>query len=306
MLLPLSFFSDAGDVLDTRLFSVNGTPITLASVLLFAAGLLLALALSRRLGRATVRRLVRRADIEPGLEFALVRMLQYAVAIIGVIVSLQFIGIDLATVAVIFGFLAVGIGFGLQNVTANVVSGLILLVERPIRVGDRIQVGDIEGDVREIGLRSTVVRTLANATLVLPNSTLIEGQVINLTVEDPRMALWVDVGVSHASDLETVVEALRQVAAENPDALADPPPIVQLAEFGDSAWTMRVIVWIADPVRVRTVRSDLNMAIVRMFRARGIEIPFPQRDLHLRAPLPFPVAAVSAGSEPPGAASGPA
>lgn len=290
-LFPLSVWTEIGDVLDTRLFSVNGTPITLASVLLFVGGLALALFVARWLGWFVASRLLRRFQVEPGVEYAVVRMTQYVIIAFGAVISLQFVGIDLATIAIVFGFLAVGIGFGLQNLTSNFISGLILLLERPIRVGDRIQIGDLIGDVQQVNIRSTVVRSLQNVSIIVPNSQFIEEQVVNWSHGDPRMVIWVDVGVSYGSDLEVVLRSLREVAREHPEVAAEPPPRVLFLDFGDSSWNMRIACWIADPARVIAVRSELNMAIVSKFRANGVEIPFPQRDLHVRSSIPVPLAA---------------
>jgi small-conductance mechanosensitive channel len=191
--------------------------------------------------------------------------------------------------AVIFGLLSVGIGFGLQNVTSNFVAGLILLFERPIKVGDRVTIGELEGDVLEINIRSTTVRSLKNISIIVPNSDFVSSKVINWSHGDPKIRLEIEVGVSYNSDLDTVLRVLKEVASENREVLDNPKPDVLLWEFGDSAWIMMLRVWIDNPKRHPLVRSDINCAIVRSFRNNGIEIPFPQRDLHFRSPLPMPL-----------------
>jgi small-conductance mechanosensitive channel len=193
---------------------------------------------------------------------------------------------------VIFGLLSVGIGFGLQNVTSNFVAGLILLFERPIKVGDRITVGNTEGDVAEINIRSTTIRSLNNIAIIVPNSEFVSSTVINWTYGDQRVRLEIDVGVSYQSDLDIVFRCLREVAEEHREVLKDPKPEVLHTGFGDSSWKIRLRAWISNPKTHPQVRSALNCAIVRKFRENGVEIPFPQRDLHVRSPLPVPFAAV--------------
>jgi small-conductance mechanosensitive channel len=191
---------------------------------------------------------------------------------------------------VIFGLLSVGLGFGLQNVASNFVSGLILLFERPIQVGDRVLVGDTEGDVQAINMRATTVRSLENISIIVPNSEFISSQVTNWSHGDPKIRLLIDVGVSYNSDLDTVLDALHEAATENPETLNDPAPDVLFRGFGDSSWNLTLRLWIANPRGHHVIRSDINCAIVRKFREKGVEIPFPQRDLHVRSPLPIPFA----------------
>jgi small-conductance mechanosensitive channel len=177
----------------------------------------------------------------------------------------------------------------LQNIASNFVAGLILLFERPIKVSDRVTVGDTEGDVKEINIRSTIIRSLNNIDIIVPNSEFVSSRVVNWTHGDIKIRLDVEVGVSYNSDLDTVLEALKEVALENPEILRTPEPDVLLGEFGESSWNMKLRAWIDKPQRHPVVRSDINCAIVRKFRERGVEIPFPQRDLHLRSPLPTPL-----------------
>jgi small-conductance mechanosensitive channel len=173
---------------------------------------------------------------------------------------------------------------------------LILLFERPIKVGDRVTVGGIEGDVIEINIRSTTIRSLNNIDIIVPNSEFVSSQVVNWSHGDRKIRLDIEVGVSYNSDLETVLRSLKEVALENPEILRDPEPDVHLREFGDSSWNMKLRIWIDNPKRHPAVRSDINCAIVRKFRENGVEIPFPQRDFHLRSPLPTPLL-VSQGIE---------
>jgi len=189
---------------------------------------------------------------------------------------------------VIIGLLSVGIGFGLQNITSNFISGIILLFERPIKIGDRISVGHTEGDVTAINMRSTTIRSLNNISIIVPNTEFISSQVINWSHGDPKVRLDVQVGVSYHSDLDAVIRALREVAEESPTVLKNPVPDVLFSGFGDSSWNMELRVWLQDPKTYYSTRSEINCAIVHKFRQYGIEIPYPQRDLHVRSPLPIP------------------
>lgn len=271
------------------LFTINQTPVTFSSIVMFCIVMGVFIFLSRSIRRMLIGRLFVRFDLREETRYTLSRLTQYTVVVLGGIVAFQFVGIDLSGLAVIFGLLSVGIGFGLQNLTSNFVAGLILLFERPIKVGDRVSVADTEGDVAEINIRSTTIRSLNNISIIVPNSQFISSTVINWSHGDPKIRLDIDVGVAYGSDLPTVLGCLRAVAAAHPQILKEPEPIVYHMGFGDSAWNMRLWVWIDNPKHHRKIRSDINCAIVNTFRENGVEIPFPQRDLHLRSPLPLPL-----------------
>jgi len=275
--------------LDTRLFTIGTTDVTLSAIFVFFSILLIIVVFSRLFARKLVDRILIRLQIEEGTRYTFRRVIELTFILIGAIIAFQSIGINLSGLAVIFGLLSVGIGFGLQNVTSNFVAGLILLFERPIKVGDRVTVGGMEGDVVEINIRSTTIRSLNNIDIIVPNSEFVSSQVVNWSHGDRKIRLDIEVGVSYNSNLETVLRSLKEVALENQEILRDPEPDVHLREFGDSSWNMKLRVWIDNPKRHPVVRSDINCAIVRKFRENGVEIPFPQTDLHLRSPLPMPI-----------------
>jgi small-conductance mechanosensitive channel len=272
-----------------RLFEVNKTAITPSSIFMFLIVIAVFGVTSHLLQRLLRAHIFSRMRIDEGIQYTLTRVTHYLIMIIGAVVAFQFIGIDLTGLAIILGFLSVGIGFGLQNITSNFVAGLILLLERPIKVGDRVMVGDQEGDVVEIKMRSTTIRTLNNVAVIVPNSEFVSSRLENWSYGDQKVRLDIDVGVSYGSDLETVIRSLAEVAEEHPEVLKNPAPDVLHMGFGDSAWNMRLRVWLERPRRHPQVRSDINCAIVRKFRRNGVEIPFPQRDLHVRSSLPLPV-----------------
>ncbi len=278
------------DILQYRLFTINQQPVTISSVLLFIVFLLGVYIISKLVNRIVLRRILIRFDIERSIRYNMIRLGHYIVMTIGTLFAFQFVGLDLSSLTVIFGLLSVGIGFGLQNIASNFISGLILLFERPIKVGDRVTVGDVEGIVSAINMRATTVNSLRNISIIVPNSDFISARVTNWSYGDPKIRVDIEVGVSYGSDLDTVLKALIEVAEENSEVMKYPKPQALLMSFGDSSWNMQLRFWLASPEGYYRIRSAVNCAIVRKFRERKIEIPFPQRDLHLRSPLPMPIA----------------
>lgn len=289
------------DILGYVLWRIGATDVTVSSLLVLAATVVIFLVAARFFGRGLHAVLVGRTDIGPGGAFAVSRISQYAIAAIGLLISFELIGLDTSSLALVLGALGIGIGFGLQNVTSNFISGLLILFERPITVGDRVQVGDIEGDVTAINMRATTILSVTNLSIIVPNSEFVTSTVVNYSHGDSRLIVNVDVGVSYRSDVDAVIRSLLEVAAEHPRVLRDPAPEVRFLEFGDSAWQMQLRVWIPVAREHPVIRSDLNKAIVRKFRANDVEIPYPQRDLNWRSPTPIPVqtGAISEESEPP-------
>lgn len=269
-----------------RLVTLSGTPVTLASFAAFVGAFIAFLFVARLAGSAASHRLLKRVDVDEGTRYAVGRGVQYLIVVIGFLVSFQFLGIDLGSIAILLGALGVGIGLGLQNLTSNFVSGIILLFERPIRVGDRVTVGDIEGDVIAVNMRATTVRSVRNVALIVPNSELVASTVINWSAGDARLGIAMDVGVAYDSDIDVVTGTLLEVARGHPLVLDLPEPVVRFLSFGDSSWNMRLFCWIGDAKDHFLVTSELHMATVRAFRAAGVEIPYPQRDVHFRSALP--------------------
>lgn len=281
------FIESLRDFLNLRLFTLQDDPVTIMSVIIFLFFISLFLFLGIFTRKMLRSRVLDRFEIEPGLQYTLSRVTQYIIVVIGFLISFQFVGIDLSSLAVIFGLLSVGIGFGLQNITANFISGLIIMFERPISVGDRVDVGGVEGDVTEINIRSTKIHTLNSISIIVPNSQFVENNVVNYSHGNPTFRLDVEVGVSYSSNLDTVLKALNEVAEEHPKVMKHPKHQVHLTEFGDSAWDMQLRVWIPNVKDRYVLKNELNQEIVRKFKDYDIEIPFPQRDLHFRSELSF-------------------
>ena len=274
------------DFLNVTLFEIQDTPVTFMSIIVFILFIVGFSFLASFVKKVLNKKILPKFIKDSGLRYTLARMSQYVIVIIGIFVSFQFLGINLTGLAVIFGFLSVGIGFGLQNVTSNFISGLIVLFERPISVGDRVEVNNIEGDVQEINIRSTKVKTLDNISIIVPNSEFVSKDVINYSHGDPTYRLGINVGVAYGSDLDDVLKALNEVAEENKNVLKNPSHDVHLRNFGDSAWDMKLLVWIPNVKDKYAIQNELNQAIVRKFRSMGIEIPFPQRDINFRNAIP--------------------
>lgn len=270
-------------VLHYTLFKLNQTPVSLASILMFILVVAAFYLLSRLVRRILSGRFFSRMQMQPGSLFVVTRITHYLIMTLGAVLAFQFVGINLSGLAVIFGLFSVGIGFGLQNVTSNFIAGLILLVERPISIGDRVTIGDTEGNVKEIKIRSTTIQTLNNISYIVPNSEFISSTVINWSLGDPKIRLDIPVGVAYHSEPEKVREILIQVARDNAQVLKQPRPRVLFHGFGDSALNMELQVWVREPREFRVIRSDINFAIFGAFRAAGIQIPFPQRDVHIIA-----------------------
>ncbi|WP_321494361.1 mechanosensitive ion channel domain-containing protein [uncultured Desulfobacter sp.] len=217
-----------------------------------------------------------------GLQESITTISAYIIWALGLLIALHAFGLNTASLAVAFGALGIGIGFGLQNIVNNFISGIILLFERPIQVGDDIEVNGIWAQVRKINVRSTVVQTYDNASLIIPNADLISNQVINWSFKDKRIRRKISVGVAYGSDVELVRTILLQIAADAPHVLRYPRPDVIFTDFGDSALNFVLRLW-TDIDHMLVVDTDVRFRIDKNFRENNIEISFPQRDIHIRS-----------------------
>ncbi len=263
--------------------------VTIGNVLLLLILFASVIILERIVQKQVIRRFLSRTKLQPSLQFGLSRMLGYTLIAIGFYVAFQAVGFDLSSLAIIAASLGVGVGFGLQNIINNFVSGVIILAERPISIGDRIDVAGVAGRVTKIQLRSTTVVTNDNITMIVPNADLISNIVTNWSHGDPKVRIRVPVGVAYGSDLKLLQRLLLEAAREHPKALMNPKPVVLFTEFGDSSLNFELGVWTqemtATPVHFT---SEMNFIIEQKLRENDIEIPFPQRDLHVRSGFPTP------------------
>jgi small-conductance mechanosensitive channel len=267
-------------VLSARL-RFGGLDVSLGDVAAFAFTLWLAVMLARLLRVVLEARLDREGKLPPGVAVAIAKTVAYSVVAVGFLVAVLASGMDVTRFTVILGTLSVGIGFGLQNVVNNFVSGLILLYERPIRVGDVIDVGTATGTVSHIGIRSSTLKTFQGAEVVLPNSTLVSNQLTNWTLTDQMRRVEIDVGVAYGSDPARVQEILLAAARSNAAVVGDPPPVALFMGFGDSALAFQLRFWTAQFDRYMAIGSEVRSAIVARLDAEKIAIPFPQRDLRV-------------------------
>ena len=256
------------------------------SVTTFVEGVLVfvvAVLLSRTLSALLQRRIAKQAYLDPGIQYTLGRLTQYLVITVGLLVALSIgVGLDLTSIAVVFTALSVGIGFGLQYIAADIASGFILLFERPVRVGDRITIGDDEGDVHSINLRTTVVITNNRVSIIVPNSKLVSQRLINWSYGDPRARIAIPIGVAADADIDLVTSTLLKAAEGVDNVLSEPAPKVQFLKFGDWTLDFRRLVWTNRPRLHMQIRSDINYRIDKLFRAARIEIPYPQSELRIR------------------------
>ncbi|HEY9606126.1 MAG TPA: mechanosensitive ion channel domain-containing protein [Allocoleopsis sp.] len=207
----------------------------------------------------------------------------YGMIFLGTIIVLQLWGLDLSSLTIVASVVGVGIGLGLQGIAKEFISGLVLIFERPIRVGDFVNVGDLMGTVERISVRSTEIRTLDEVSIIIPNSRFLEAEVVNWTHHSPVSRLKVPVNVAYGSNLSVVRSALIDAAKEHPDVLAEPAPRVFFKGFGENALNFDLLIWIAEPRKQFRIMSDLYFRIEAILRHRKIEIPFPQRDLNVRS-----------------------
>jgi len=226
---------------------------------------------------------LRRRQVDLGVRMSMARLVHYVLILVGFMIALSALGFDLKNITILGGALGIGIGFGLQTVVSNFVCGLILLFERPLKVGDVIELGNQMGKVKKLGLRATVVQTFDQAEVVVPNTDLISNQVTNWTLADRRIRFTISVGVAYGSDIGLVMKTLNEIAEENSLVLQDPAPQVLFSVLGASSLDFDFRIWIANINDRRQVQSELLIEIDRRFRELEIEIPFPQSDLHLRS-----------------------
>jgi len=263
-------------------FKIGETDISLVLIMEVVVLLIVAFWLSKQLRKFLKARLAK-TRLGEGLQYTILQIIYYSIAAIMFYQAIRMLGIDLTGLAFFAGILSVGIGFGLQSIANNFVSGLILLFEHPVKPGDMITVGDAEGRVQEIKMRATTVVTQDNVTIIVPNSQFISGEVTNWSHTDPKVRIHIPVGVDYGSDVQLVTELLLRVAKAHPEVIDEPPSNVWFIGFGDSSINFELLVWIANPLLRKQVLSELNYAIDDVFRQNNVDMPFPQRDLHLRS-----------------------
>jgi small-conductance mechanosensitive channel len=258
--------------------------ISVGDVLAFAVTVWLAFLLSSFVRFLLEEDVFPRLEVERGLSYTISRLLHYTVLLLGFLLAIAALGMDLSKVTILAGAFGVGLGFGLQGVVNNFVSGLIVLLERPLNVGDAIQMGDVAGEVRRIGIRSTMVHTAEGAEVIVPNASLVAEKVTNWTLADRKRRIDVPVGVAYGSPPEKVLELLRGVAAAHPQVLSRPAPEAFFLEFGESALKFELRAWTDRFDQWQAIKSELNVGVYAALQGAGFEIPVPQREVRLRQP----------------------
>ena len=269
--------------LEAPLFKLGEAQITLLAVLYFFLLLILLVYISGK-GKKLVNRVLERRGVDLGIREATGSIVRYLMLFIGLLVILQTVGIDLTALSILTGAVGLGIGFGLQNIASNFISGIIILFERPVRIGDRIAVADVEGDVVRIGARSTTVLTNDNIDIIIPNSKLITENVVNWTHSDRKVRFRIPVTVAFKVDIRKVEQALVEATKSVPDVLETPAPGVRFIEFGENGIEFELRAWTTTLVHRRgKFTSEINFAIFDKLKEYEIEVPNPQRDIHIRS-----------------------
>lgn len=284
MEIESSFWEWLKDILNEDLISFGNSKLTVGLILTLVLSFVALFVISEWLRRFLVRQVLKKTQLTSGTKESIGTMVKYLIILGGFFSILQTNGIDLSAFGVLAGAIGVGIGFGLQNITNNFISGLIILFEQPIKVGDRIEVGDVTGDVIQISARATTVVTNDNISVIVPNSQFIDSQVINWSHNEHKIRFNFPVGVSYKEDPEKVKKILLEVAKDNPGVLQTLESEVLFESYGDNSLNFNLRVWTSEYVnKPKVLKSQLYYAIFKRFTEEKIEIPYPQRDLHLKS-----------------------
>ncbi len=263
-------------------FHIGSSPVSIISISLLLIIVSVSVFVARYTSLLLRKDVYPNTNIDPGVQNILDNFVKYLVIATGVIIGLQVNGINLSVFATIGAGLMVGVGFGLQNIASNFISGVVILLERPIKVGDYVEVDKICGTVDRIQARSTLIKTRENILMVVPNSKFISENVINWSLNDDNVLIEIPVGISYKSNPEAARDVLLAIAEDHEKILSKPPPVVLLEKFDNSSINMTLEVWITDVQRRFEIISDVNFLIYRRFNESGVVIPFPQLDVHMK------------------------
>lgn len=281
---PANFIEWLERLLSQPLITLGESRLTFGLVLTLAISFIVLFVGSEWIRRFLVKKILAKRDMAIGTRESIGTIVKYILIVAGMFSILQTNGINLSAFGVLAGAIGVGIGFGLQNITNNFISGLIILFEQPIKVGDRIEVGDVTGDVVKISSRATTIITNDNISIIVPNSKFIDSEVINWSHNEHRIRFNFPVGVSYKEDPEKIKRILLEVANANPGILTTPESDVLFDSYGDNSINFNLRVWTSTYVnKPKVLRSELYYEIFRRFVEEKIEIPFPQRDIHLKS-----------------------
>jgi len=278
----LGLLPDFIALLEEVSFTLGKEKLNLWLILQGLGAVLATLFVALWIGGLIEARLMSAQGIDGNLRLVFSRLLRALLILVAVLIGLPLVGIDLTTLSVFGGALGVGLGFGLQKIAANYVSGFIILLDRSIRIGNLIDVANMRGVVTRITTRYTLLRGMTGVEMIVPNEMLVSSVIANETLTDPKVRIATQVQIAYGSDLESAMAILVEAARAQPRVLADPPPKAFLVAFADSGINLELGFWIGDPEQGSLqIRSDIHLAIWRGFKAAGIEIPFPQREVRL-------------------------
>jgi small-conductance mechanosensitive channel len=260
--------------------------VSLADFLVFGAAIVVAVFIARFVTTLLDEDVYPRLKLGRGVPFAISAVIKYGIIAVGFLFAIGAMGIGMDRITILLGAFGVGLGFGLQTIVNSFVSGMILIFERPVQVGDSVEVGSVKGRITRIGIRSSTIRSFEGAEITVPNGTLLSDALTNWTMSDRHRRVQVSVGVAYGSNPDEIIQLLEQAVAEQDGLLAEPAPVVIFNGFGDSSLDFVLRAWVEDNDQFVTIQSSLALAVNRILVDHGIEIPFPQRDLHLRSVPP--------------------
>ncbi|WP_434685658.1 mechanosensitive ion channel domain-containing protein [Pseudanabaena minima] len=272
------------EIFTAQILDIGGTKFSIATIISLLGLIVLTFFVSRIISEIIRRSLLSKLRINRGLQEAITVFIKYVLITLSSVIILQTAGINLSSLAVIAGVVGIGIGFGLQNIASNFISGLVLLFEQTIKVGDYIEIGELKGTIEKISIRSTIIRTEDDLFVIVPNQRFIENNTVNWSYEGHTCRIHIPVSVAYDTDLLVLTEALLTAARHEPRVLSSPPPEVWFQSFGKESLEFELLVWIDDPDANEPIRSSINFRIAYEFRSRGIRIPFPTREIILHNP----------------------
>lgn len=269
-----------------ELFQLGKNQFTVQSLILLLVSLFLLFYLSGLIRKLLIKKIFPSYKLDIGVGQSVATIVRYFLVIVGLVIIFQTTGIDLSALGLLVGALGVGIGFGLQGITNNFISGLIILFERPVKVGDKVEIGDLTGNISDISARATIITTNDNISVIVPNSDLINKQVINWSHNSSQIRLNFPVNVSYKEDPEKVREVLLGIVTGYPGVLETPEPYVRFTEFGENSLNFLLQIWTVDFIHNPAVlKSEIYFAIFKKFKEEDIVLPFTQRDIHIKSGL---------------------
>ena len=276
------FISGVWVVLNYPIIKIGNSSITFWAILLNLILILAFIAITSKLKDWLLASVTRRLGVNTSNWRATIMLSYYALFAIGLTGILQTTGLDLSFFTVLTGAIGIGVGFGMQTIFSNFISGIIILLEKPLKLGDRIEVGNVVGNVQSISVRATTVITNDNVSIIVPNSEFISKQVINWSHSGNHVRVSITIPVSYSSNPELIEELLLQVASEEPGVLRDPPPKVQITEFADNGLKFNLLIWTHEYTnRIGVIKSLLYFRVLKIFKDNNIRIPYPQREIQI-------------------------